>query len=66
MNENELTRAEIQALRHLGQGLLVTQVARRLAMSESTLRRTIRQAREKLGALGTTNAIYIAARRGLI
>lgn len=66
MDEKELSPAEIEVLAHLAQGLTEAQVAKRLGMSESTLRRILRQARTKLGATGTTNAIYIATRRGLI
>jgi DNA-binding CsgD family transcriptional regulator len=66
MNERALSDLELQALRLLAQGLSAQAVARRLSVSESTLRRTLRAARTTLGATGTTNAIYLATRRGLI
>ena len=66
MEENGLTPAEVEILGHLAHGLAEAQAARRMSMSEATLRRNLARAREKLGATSTTNAVYIAARRGLI
>ncbi|MDQ3878319.1 MAG: hypothetical protein M3290_08235 [Actinomycetota bacterium] len=41
-------------------------VARRTAVSESTMRRVLRSVRTTLGANSTINAVYIAAKGGLI
>ena len=66
MEENGLTQEEIEILGHVARGLVEAQVAKRMSMSEATLRRNIARARDKLRATSTTNAVYIAARRGLI
>jgi DNA-binding CsgD family transcriptional regulator len=66
MNERTPTDRELEALRLLARGLSSAAVARSLAISESTLRRTLRGAREALAANGTVNAIYLATRKGLI
>lgn len=50
----------------VAQGRTSVQVARELAISEATMRRSLRRARDRLGATNTPNAVYIATKRGLI
>jgi DNA-binding NarL/FixJ family response regulator len=58
-----LQRAVLWRVAH---GQKATQVARELAISEATMRRTIRRARVALGAVSTVHAVYLAAKGGLI
>ena len=44
----------------------VRRVARTLSVSESTLRRKMRVVQQKLGGNSRINAVYIAAKKGLI
>lgn len=57
---------ELRALSLFAEGLTESQIARALAMSETTLRRAMRQTRGSLGANSTINAVYLATKRGLI
>ncbi|WP_193748770.1 helix-turn-helix transcriptional regulator [Leisingera sp. ANG-Vp] len=61
-----LGRREIEALGLLAKGCGRAEAAVRLGISESTLRTYIETARSKLSAANTTQAVAIAASRGLI
>lgn len=50
----------------VAQGHGIRRVSRTLSISESTLRRKMAVIGRKLGANGRTNAVYVAAKRGLI
>ncbi|MDQ3984887.1 MAG: hypothetical protein M3280_00065 [Actinomycetota bacterium] len=67
-NDRGATLDELQRaiLWNLAQGMTGSQVARINAVSEATMRRALRKARQLLGAVNTINAIYLAAKRGLI
>ncbi|MEX0303418.1 MAG: autoinducer binding domain-containing protein [Leisingera sp.] len=61
-----LRRREVDALALLAKGCSRAEAAVRLGISESTLRTYIETARSKLSAANTTQAVAIAASRGLI
>lgn len=64
--ETTLEQDELRALRLLAEGRTESQAARELAISEATLRRLLRRARQGLEANSTIHAVYLAAKRGLI
>lgn len=64
--DQDWLREEHSALLHLALGLTERQAAAELSVSEATFRRILQRARQRLGATSTTNAIYIAAKQGLI
>lgn len=61
-----LSDAELHLLKLCAQGLDNPQLARELAVSESTLKRMLQQVQRKLGAANRVQALVIAAKRGLI
>lgn len=64
--DGTLEQDELRALLLLAEGRTESQAARELAISEATLRRLVRRARDLLGANSTIHAVYLAAKRGLI
>lgn len=61
-----LTDRELQILRGLADGLTGAQVARRLHLSDSTVRHYCYRLRGKLGAHNTAHAVYLACQFGLL
>ena len=61
-----LSELQVEILQRFAAGQTSTQVARALAISEATMRRNLQDARNTLGAASTANAIYLAAKAGLI
>ena len=64
--EQPLDDLELELLTLIAHGHGVRRVTRTLSISESTLRRKLLVIARKLGANGRTNAVYVAAKRGLI
>ncbi|HEV2755188.1 MAG TPA: LuxR C-terminal-related transcriptional regulator [Actinomycetota bacterium] len=64
--EAALDKEELRALSLVADGYAAQRVARVLGVSDATLRRRLKRAAEKLGANSRINAVYLAARRGLI
>ncbi|MDX6235694.1 MAG: hypothetical protein QOG10_509 [Kribbellaceae bacterium] len=62
----EISHNDLQLLRLLATGLPVESVARRLNLSERTVRRRTRAACDRLGFGTAVEAIVWAARRGLV
>jgi len=62
----EINHEDLQLLRLLATGLPVEGVARRLDLSERTVRRRTRAVCDRLGFGTTVEAIVWAARRGLL
>ncbi|WP_217634925.1 LuxR C-terminal-related transcriptional regulator [Micromonospora pattaloongensis] len=61
-----LDAEDLRLLALLGEGMPVSSVARRVSMSDRTVRRRIRAICEQLGVKATVQAIVWAARRGLV
>ncbi len=61
-----LTDLELNVLQLLSEGAPHVQIARRLAMSSSTLKRQILQIQRKLGVTNRIQAIVAAVRRGIV
>jgi len=61
-----LSELQTSILRRFAEGESSAQVARALSISEATMRRNLQDARDALGASSTANAIYLAAKGGLI
>lgn len=61
-----LPELQLRILRLYAEGRSSIQVARALAVSEATMRRNLKEARDALGAENTANAIHIATKAGLI
>ena len=57
---------ELRALALVAAGHAARRVARVLGVSDATLRRRLKRVEGKLGANSRINAVYLAARRGLI
>ena len=66
MGEESLTNREIDVLQHVAGGNRNRDIARRLIISEETVKVHIKHIMEKLRASDRTHAISIAARRGFI
>jgi DNA-binding NarL/FixJ family response regulator len=64
--ESVIDPTQREILSNLAQGMTGPQVARAMAISEATMRRMLRTAWQQLGASSTTNAVYLAAKAGLI
>ena len=61
-----LARTDVELLGLLARGLPVEAVARRLGLSERTVRRRTRAICDRLGVRATIAAVAWAARRGLL
>jgi DNA-binding NarL/FixJ family response regulator len=61
-----LSDREIEVLRHVSEGNQNREVAKRLFISEDTVKAHLKHILEKLGATDRTHATTIAARRGFI
>ncbi len=63
---SNLTRAELEALRMVKNGLLMKQIAGQLGVSEGAVKQRLRGAKNKLGAKTSTQAATLATGYGLI
>jgi len=63
---DDITEAEIEALRMLKNGLLVKEVAYELGVSEGAVKQRLRNAKDKLNARTTPHAVSVASDFGLI
>ena len=61
-----LTEREVDVLRHIAGGNRNKDIARRLGISEETVKVHVKHIMEKLGASDRTQALAIAARRGIV
>lgn len=61
-----LTRYEVEALRLYGLTASAKVAAQRLGLAENTVKNYLRDARTKLGAGNTAQALYIARARGIV
>lgn len=66
MGDDNLTSREIEILVHLGQGNRNRSIAALLCISEGTVKVHVSRILQKLGAKDRTDAVAIAARRGII
>ena len=64
--DEPLTSREMDVLRHVADGNRNRDIAKRLIISEETVKVHVKHIMEKLGASDRTHAITIAARRGFI
>jgi DNA-binding NarL/FixJ family response regulator len=65
-SDEPLTGRELDVLRHVTEGNRNRDIAKRLFVSEHTIKIHIKHILEKLGASDRTHAIAIASRRGFI
>jgi LuxR family transcriptional regulator len=63
---SNLTRAELEALSMMREGLLLKEIAGRLGVTEGAIKQRIRSAKEKLHAKTASQAVSCAAGYGLI
>jgi DNA-binding NarL/FixJ family response regulator len=66
IGRGELTCADLELLRLLADGLPVEAIARRLDLSERTVRRRVRGICDRLGVDVPIQAVVWAARRGMV
>jgi DNA-binding NarL/FixJ family response regulator len=66
MAQSELSQREMQVLRQLCAGDSNKEIAQKVYLSESSVKFYIKNVYKKLGAVGRTAAVAIAARRGLV
>jgi DNA-binding NarL/FixJ family response regulator len=66
LSVESLTEREIEVLRHIAGGNRNKDIAERLFISEETVKVHVKHIMEKLGASDRTQAMTIAARRGII
>jgi DNA-binding NarL/FixJ family response regulator len=66
MGDEQLTTRELDVLQHVAGGNRNRDIAKRLVISEETVKVHVKHIMEKLGATDRTHAIAIAARRGFI
>jgi len=66
LREEELTPRELEILTLVGQGLSNKRIARALEITEGTVKTHVKNLLEKLDATSRTEALAVAARRGLI
>jgi DNA-binding CsgD family transcriptional regulator len=59
-----LTTRQREILALAAEGLQYAEIAKRLWVSESTVKTTLRDARKRLGARDTANAVLLAMRAG--
>lgn len=64
--EIALDEEEMQIVRLLADGLVLDSIARRLSLSERTLRRRIRALCDRFGVDTPVQVVVIAARNGLL
>ena len=64
--DRNLSAKEIDALRHLRDGLTYKETAEALGIAVSTVKFRLSMARRKLGASSNSNALYVALQRNLI
>lgn len=60
------THQQTTALQHIAHGLSVDQTADAMGISRSAVEKLLARARVKLGARNITQAVYLAAKRGII
>jgi DNA-binding NarL/FixJ family response regulator len=66
MSDQVLTEREIEVLREVANGNRNREIARRLSISEETVKVHIKHIMDKLGASDRTQAVAIGLRRGII
>jgi len=66
LSDGALTPREMEVLMHVADGNRNRDIGQRLFISEDTVKRHVSQIMQKLGASDRTEAITIAARRGII
>jgi DNA-binding NarL/FixJ family response regulator len=66
LEDVSLERAELDLLALLAEGLPVDTIARRLDLSDRTVRRRLRSICDRLGFATPIQAVVWAARRGLV
>jgi DNA-binding NarL/FixJ family response regulator len=66
ISDEPLSDREIEVLLHVGEGNRTREIAKRLFISEETVKAQLKHIKGKLGASDRTHAIAIAARRGFI
>jgi DNA-binding NarL/FixJ family response regulator len=66
VNTPRLTDDDLELLRLLAEGLALDAVARRLQLSDRTVRRRTRAICDRLGVTAPIQAVVWAARRGLL
>jgi DNA-binding NarL/FixJ family response regulator len=66
VGDDDLTEREVDVLRHIANGNRNRDIGERLFISEETVKVHIKHIMEKLGASDRTQAVAIAARRGII
>ncbi|HKR22541.1 MAG TPA: response regulator transcription factor [Pyrinomonadaceae bacterium] len=66
MSDENLTEREIEVLRQVADGNKNREIARKLFISEETVKVHIKHIMEKLGATDRTQAVAIGVRRGII
>jgi len=66
LSDERLTDREIEVLRHVTEGNRNCDIAKKLFISEETVKVHVKHIMEKLGATDRTHAMTIAVRRGFI
>jgi DNA-binding NarL/FixJ family response regulator len=66
MSDEDLTGREVEVLRHLAGGNRNRDIAKRLFISEETVKVHMKHIMDKLGVKDRTQAVAIAVRRGII
>ena len=66
LGDEALTSREVEVLAHVAGGNRNRDIGQRLFISEDTVKAHMKQIMQKLGARDRTNALTIAARRGII
>jgi DNA-binding CsgD family transcriptional regulator len=66
LEQQPLTRREVECLEWLGRGLPFNAIAEKLGLATVTVAMHLRGARRKLGATTREQALVIALRRGVI
>jgi DNA-binding NarL/FixJ family response regulator len=66
VSDELLSSREIEVLRHVSEGNRNREIAKRLFISEETVKAHLKHIMDKLGASDRTQAVAIAARRGFI
>ncbi len=65
-NTSGLTRRQNQCLQLTAAGLTATVIARRLGISERMVRTHLRDARQRLNAHSTAEAVYLALKQNIL